>query len=249
MLVNHFKLAVLPALLLGAVQTQAATLCAAGTPNATSVVEATPTSAFVNHGDGTVTHGPTGLMWKQCIQGLSGAGCGIGTATVLGWSGALASAVADTTAGHHDWRAPNKKELDSIIESCGYGPAFNQAVFPATSSAYLWTSTTFAHDPTMAWDVHAWDGAFDVGSKASGLAYVRLVRGGASVGSFDANHPQSTIDIDGDGKAGALTDGLLMLRYLFGLRGAPLTAGAVDAAATRKTAAEIETYIQSLLPQ
>ena len=57
-----------------------------------------------------------------------------------------------------------------------------------------------------------------------------------------------TVDIDGDGRADALTDGLLVMRYLFGLRGPALIAGAVSSQATRKTAADIATYIQSLLP-
>ena len=56
------------------------------------------------------------------------------------------------------------------------------------------------------------------------------------------------IDIDGNGRVEALTDGLLILRYLFGLRGASLIAGAVDPAGTRKTAAVIETYLQTLMP-
>jgi hypothetical protein len=53
------------------------------------------------------------------------------------------------------------------------------------------------------------------------------------------------LDIDRDGKADALTDGLLVIRYLFGLRGDALTAGAVGAGATR-TAAEIEFHLQGL---
>lgn len=57
-----------------------------------------------------------------------------------------------------------------------------------------------------------------------------------------------TADIDGNGRVDPLTDGLLILRYLFGLRGAALIAGVVDAQGTRKTAADIESYIQSLLP-
>ena len=74
------------------------------------------------------------------------------------------------------------------------------------------------------------------------------MRGGQSFGSFDANHPlQSTLDIDGNGTADALTDGLLVIRYLFGLRGASLIAGVVGPLATR-TMAEIEAYTQSLLP-
>ena len=74
-----------------------------------------------------------------------------------------------------------------------------------------------------------------------------LVRGGQSFGSFDANHP-GTIDVDGNGTAVALTDGLLVIRYLFGLRGAALIQGAVGAGAIRATAAPIEAYLQSVLP-
>ena len=54
-------------------------------------------------------------------------------------------------------------------------------------------------------------------------------------------------DIDGDGQLEPLTDGLLLLRYLFGFRGATLVNGAVDLAnCTRCTAAEIEAYIEAL---
>jgi hypothetical protein len=56
------------------------------------------------------------------------------------------------------------------------------------------------------------------------------------------------LDVDGNQQAGALTDGLMLLRYLFGLRGQALIAGAVGPSATRTSAAAIETYIQTLLP-
>ena len=56
------------------------------------------------------------------------------------------------------------------------------------------------------------------------------------------------LDVDGNGQADALTDGLLIIRHLFGLRGNPLIAGAVDPLATRKTATEIQDYIQTLRP-
>ena len=45
-----------------------------------------------------------------------------------------------------------------------------------------------------------------------------------------------------------MTAGLLMLRYLFGLRGPALVNGAVGPSAGRGTAATIEPYIQSLMP-
>ena len=56
------------------------------------------------------------------------------------------------------------------------------------------------------------------------------------------------LDVDGNGQADALTDGLMLIRYLFGLRGSSLISGAIGAGATRTTAAQIEAYIQSLTP-
>jgi YD repeat-containing protein len=52
-----------------------------------------------------------------------------------------------------------------------------------------------------------------------------------------------TLDIDGDGEYKPLTDGMLIMRYQFGFRGETLINGAVAQNATRKTAAEIETYL------
>ena len=56
------------------------------------------------------------------------------------------------------------------------------------------------------------------------------------------------LDVDGNGTADALTDGLLILRYLFGLRGNTLIAGAVDPLGIRKTAPDIEAYLATLMP-
>ena len=55
------------------------------------------------------------------------------------------------------------------------------------------------------------------------------------------------LDIDNDGKQDALTDGLLLLRYMFGLRNATLISNAVAPGATRTTSAAIEAYIQTLM--
>ncbi|HQR12188.1 MAG TPA: hypothetical protein PLW68_12765, partial [Casimicrobiaceae bacterium] len=54
------------------------------------------------------------------------------------------------------------------------------------------------------------------------------------------------LDVDGDGRADALTDGLLIYRYLSGVRGPGLIAGAVGADATRKLSGDIEPWIASL---
>ena len=42
-----------------------------------------------------------------------------------------------------------------------------------------------------------------------------------------------TLDIDGDGSVDALTDGLIMLRAMFGLTGSAVTFGAIGPNATR----------------
>jgi len=55
-------------------------------------------------------------------------------------------------------------------------------------------------------------------------------------------------DIDGNGSVDALTDGLLLTRYLFGFTGDALIDAIVAEDATRTSAADIEAYIQSMMP-
>ena len=54
--------------------------------------------------------------------------------------------------------------------------------------------------------------------------------------------PLAVLDIDGNGLVEATTDGLLLLRYLLGLRGSALTMGALGVCASRDAAA-IESYL------
>ena len=56
-------------------------------------------------------------------------------------------------------------------------------------------------------------------------------------------------DIDGDGNIDALTDGLLLLRYLFGLSGESLTSGVVASGAVRTDGSSIGSYIGTLMPE
>ena len=55
-------------------------------------------------------------------------------------------------------------------------------------------------------------------------------------------------DIDGNGQIDALTDGLLILRYLFGLEGETLIQGVTAADAVRDNAESIEAHLTSLIP-
>lgn len=81
---------------------------------------------------------------------------------------------------------------------------------------------------------------------------------GATSGSGQRTSPEeitgllddasSELDIDGDGEEKALTDGLLLIRYLFGFTGESLTTGAIGSGASRTTSEEIEAYISERIP-
>ncbi|MGB0474114.1 MAG: thrombospondin type 3 repeat-containing protein, partial [Porticoccaceae bacterium] len=59
----------------------------------------------------------------------------------------------------------------------------------------------------------------------------------------------SISDIDGDGQVDPLTDGLLLLRHLFGMYGDDLIRGVVHPDGSRQTAEEIADYMNSHMPQ
>lgn len=169
---------VLLALGLAATGVQAQT-CPAGNPRVAL------DGRYVNNGDGTVTDTETGLRWSQCSQGQSGADCASGTVSSMSWSSALTAANASTLGGHEDWRLPNSIELQSLAETGCYSPSINTTMFPATASAFYWSSTTYAPNASYAWGVVFYDGSLNAYGKSNGGA-VRLVRGGQGLDSFAA---------------------------------------------------------------
>jgi hypothetical protein len=65
-------------------------------------------NSFTDNGDGTVTDTATGLMWSQADSG-----------TAMDWEHALAWAQqknVENYLGYGDWRVPNIKELQSIVD-------------------------------------------------------------------------------------------------------------------------------------
>ena len=212
----------------------------------------TPTNAFTVNGDGTVTHTTTGLMWTQCNVGLAGAACAspasVGAPTSFGWLAALTAAQNSAIGGYLDWRLPNLKELQSVVELNCANFAINQAVFPGTVTATgrTWSSTTLATITQNAWFVDFFDGTLDAVVKGSGYP-IRLVRGGYS---FDSLIPILNIDNSNAAtqyKAGS--DGVLLLRYLLGFRGSALSTGALGAAGAQplRTDAQIEAHINAYM--
>lgn len=138
-----------------------------------------PDAVYTDHGNGTVTDTRTGLMWKQCAEGLSGVTCQTGSAQTFTWSNALARAEASTFAGYTDWRLPNVKELSSLVEDCRRSPAINTNYFPNTPSASVfWSGSPHAHySNNRAWLVAFLNGNANYHDRSVSNR-VRLVRGG-----------------------------------------------------------------------
>jgi hypothetical protein len=134
-----------------------------------------PAGRLIDHTDGRVVDLATGLMWAQCAEGLSGARCATGSAEQLNWQQALQRAADSTFAGYSDWRLPNRKELDSLVERRCYDASIDATAFPNTPSKGFWSSSPSAGVSEHAWVVEFGNGDEGYGVK-SGVAYVRLVR-------------------------------------------------------------------------
>lgn len=109
------------------------------------------TNRFVDYGDGTVTDTASGLMWTQGDSGHLNAGNG----GKLNWEQALDWAEDLDYAGHSDWRLPNAKELQALVDytrspdttnSPAIDPIFNTTSIidgnGQTNYPYYWTGTT-----------------------------------------------------------------------------------------------------------
>lgn len=142
-----------------------------------------PDARYIDHLDGTVTDQVTGLMWRQCPEGVSSTAspCDTGTASSFSWQQALqhADAVNATNGGERqgyaDWRLPDLKELMSLVELACHNPAINRRLFPATPPSHFWSATAVASRASEAWSVGFYYGGDRWGDK-EGARYVRLVR-------------------------------------------------------------------------
>ena len=123
--------------------------------------------------------------------------------------------------------------------------------------------SSFANSNALSWDIDN-DGKVD--ALTDGLLILRfsfgqtgdsLINGAISTESnlslseieTRLNAMQSIADIDGNGVVDALTDGLLLLRYLFNVSDSSLIDGAIAINATRTSASDIQQYIEQYLPR
>ena len=165
--------------------------------------QSTPSSQFIDNGNGTVTHLLTGLVWKRCAEGQVWSGSTCTGDDNWTYSFSEASALGTTFAGKSDWRLPSVWELSTIVDYTTPSPAINSAIFPNHPSTVYWTDTM--NRVSMGWG--------DVGlSDNFGSARVRMVRGRLATATASASE---FLD-NGDGTVTHRRTGLMWKRCLQG---------------------------------
>ena len=149
-----------------------ATLSHGQTCNPNIVREALDSRYQLLNGNTEVKDTQTGLIWQRCSLGQTWTGTSCtGTAAIYNWANVLQTA---KNMGN-DWRVPNIKELDSLVEEACYNAAINETFFPNTMSSYYWSSSPMAFSSSHAWVVLFNDG-YDYHGHKNDNYYVRLVR-------------------------------------------------------------------------
>ena len=143
------------------------------------------TPRFVDHSDGTVSDRMTGLMWLRdmdCVPRDDWQAALTWVGLTLNFSTAV-SCDGYTAGTHQDWRLPNIKELESLIDYGACSPpmvANHPFVGTPNTQTFFWSSTTTALGKDLAW-------VLDLGQcghnltldKDGALARIWAVRGGA----------------------------------------------------------------------
>jgi hypothetical protein len=128
-----------------------------------------PSPRFADNGDGTVTDQLTGLMWTKNADQANG---------TLDWEEALLKSADCDVGDYTDWRLPNRKELESLIDLGSAHPALPSGhPFENVRATYYWSSTTTANGEDSAWVLHFYIGMITNDDKG-GTHHVWYVRGG-----------------------------------------------------------------------
>ena len=115
--------------------------------------------------ENTATDQTTGLTWQT-----------IPAPELLTWEQALDFANNLDLNDCNDWRLPNIKELQSIVDDRRIDPALNPMVFEVTTSKPVWTSTSLAGHGERAWTIDFKLGTVSYADKTDNLT-VLCVRG------------------------------------------------------------------------
>ncbi len=125
----------------------------------------------------------TGLDYRSCSEGLTGATC-TGAAVVLDWQTAAATCLALNNsnsgagyAGRRDWRIPNLRELAALINHQSAAPTIDALSFPATVNGPYWTADEYAPSTGYGWGVSFNNGTVFNNSQKTLTRSIRCVAG------------------------------------------------------------------------
>ncbi|MFC1702989.1 DUF1566 domain-containing protein [Patescibacteria group bacterium] len=97
-------------------------------------------NGLVDNKDGTVMDHDTGLMWQKTDDGIG-----------RDWEASLGYCEGVVLAGYDDWRLPDAKELQSIVDYSRNDPALDIDIFDQKDlNGWFWSSTTHGDDITQA---------------------------------------------------------------------------------------------------
>lgn len=175
--------------------------------------------ALVNASDYITTDNVTGLVWKSCNEGLSGAGCASGSVSSLSQASSTAACSALASAsygGKSDWKLPSIDELLLITKYGAVNPSVSTAAFPVTNASGHWTSTVSVANSSNGWYVSFTDGTVGTASLA-GTNKARCLSG---------NYSKSENYIDnGDFTVTDVNTGLVWQQCTNGLSGTGCASG------------------------
>ena len=118
---------------------------------------ANPSPRFTDNGDGTVTDNLTGLIWLQYASCFGSRNWATALIDCNLLNSGECGLTDDTVEG--DWRFPNVKELQSLIDFGQLTPALPSGhPFTSVQSNTYWSSTTYAGITGYAWSVYMSNG-------------------------------------------------------------------------------------------
>jgi hypothetical protein len=131
---------------------------------------------FTDNGDGTVTDNLTSLIWLQDADCFGQREWTNALSDANGLADGSCSLTDGSVAG--DWRLPNVKELQSLIDFGQYLPALPAGhPFSGVQSGGYWSSTSRVYNPGYAWGVYLSYGYVN-GYYKTNTNFVWPVRGG-----------------------------------------------------------------------
>lgn len=108
---------------------------------------------FKDTGDGTVTDNLTGLIWLKNANCFRERSWSIASDYCAGLENGQCRLTDGSSAG--DWRLPNIKELQSLVDYDSIKPALPSGhPFTDVQPNYYWSSTSYVGRPGYAWFVH-----------------------------------------------------------------------------------------------